>query len=151
MGDLPEPAMFAKNSTTKSSSVMTQIYDTLGKKNQVQFRNDSPDMVRGAGYVFSFVFLVFCAVPPRVRKAKEPFHAAALKMPEVQKGSCPERTLQLLLVEGEKIKSSPCEHLCSLQESLWLCIKLICCTGNVCCRKTSERITRFRRGSLPSS
>ncbi|XP_064021334.1 unconventional myosin-VIIb [Pogoniulus pusillus] len=44
MGDLPEPAMFAKNSTTKSSSVMTQIYDTLGRKNQVQFRNDSPNM-----------------------------------------------------------------------------------------------------------
>ncbi|XP_075273720.1 unconventional myosin-VIIb [Opisthocomus hoazin] len=42
MGDLPEPAMFAKNATTKSSSVMTQIYDTLGRKNQVQFRNDSP-------------------------------------------------------------------------------------------------------------
>uniref|UniRef100_A0A8C3DMC2 Myosin VIIB n=1 Tax=Corvus moneduloides TaxID=1196302 RepID=A0A8C3DMC2_CORMO len=36
MGDLPEPAMFAKNTTTKSSSVMTQIYDTLGRKNQVQ-------------------------------------------------------------------------------------------------------------------
>ncbi|XP_068001386.1 unconventional myosin-VIIb isoform X2 [Melanerpes formicivorus] len=44
MGDLPEPAMFTKNSTTKSSSVMTQIYDTLGKKSQVQFRNDSPHM-----------------------------------------------------------------------------------------------------------
>ncbi|XP_029883331.1 unconventional myosin-VIIb isoform X2 [Aquila chrysaetos chrysaetos] len=44
MGDLPEPAMFAKNATTKSSSVMTQIYDTLGRKNQVQFRNDSPNM-----------------------------------------------------------------------------------------------------------
>uniref|UniRef100_A0A8C3DSZ7 Myosin VIIB n=1 Tax=Corvus moneduloides TaxID=1196302 RepID=A0A8C3DSZ7_CORMO len=41
MGDLPEPAMFAKNTTTKSSSVMTQIYDTLGRKNQVQLRNDS--------------------------------------------------------------------------------------------------------------
>uniref|UniRef100_A0A8B9MXU9 Myosin VIIB n=1 Tax=Accipiter nisus TaxID=211598 RepID=A0A8B9MXU9_9AVES len=34
MGDLPEPAMFAKNATTKSISVMTQIYDTLGRKNQ---------------------------------------------------------------------------------------------------------------------
>ncbi|NXB63334.1 MYO7B protein, partial [Struthidea cinerea] len=45
MGDLPEPAMFAKNTTTKSSSVMTQIYDTLGRKNQVQRRNDSPNMV----------------------------------------------------------------------------------------------------------
>ncbi|XP_069721035.1 unconventional myosin-VIIb [Phaenicophaeus curvirostris] len=44
MGDLPEPAVFAKNATTKSSSVMTQIYDTLGRKNQVQFRNDSPNM-----------------------------------------------------------------------------------------------------------
>lgn len=44
MGDLPEPAMFAKNATTKSGSVMTQIYDTLGRKNQVQFRNDSPNM-----------------------------------------------------------------------------------------------------------
>ncbi|XP_052660758.1 unconventional myosin-VIIb isoform X2 [Harpia harpyja] len=44
MGDLPEPAMFAKNATTKSSSVMTQIYDTLGRKNQLQFRNDSPNM-----------------------------------------------------------------------------------------------------------
>uniref|UniRef100_A0A8C8AHZ3 Myosin VIIB n=1 Tax=Otus sunia TaxID=257818 RepID=A0A8C8AHZ3_9STRI len=29
MGDLPEPAMFAKNATTKNSSMMTQIYDTL--------------------------------------------------------------------------------------------------------------------------
>uniref|UniRef100_A0A8D2P4M7 Myosin VIIB n=1 Tax=Zosterops lateralis melanops TaxID=1220523 RepID=A0A8D2P4M7_ZOSLA len=45
MGDLPEPQMFAKSSTTKSSSVMTQIYDTLGRKNQVQMRNDSPNMV----------------------------------------------------------------------------------------------------------
>ncbi|KAM9378838.1 unconventional myosin-VIIb [Phaethornis superciliosus] len=44
MGDLPEPAMFAKNATSKSSSVMTQIYDTIGKKNHVQFRNDSPNM-----------------------------------------------------------------------------------------------------------
>uniref|UniRef100_A0A8D2P7Z1 Myosin VIIB n=1 Tax=Zosterops lateralis melanops TaxID=1220523 RepID=A0A8D2P7Z1_ZOSLA len=44
MGDLPEPQMFAKSSTTKSSSVMTQIYDTLGRKNQVQMRNDSPNM-----------------------------------------------------------------------------------------------------------
>ncbi|XP_032846433.2 unconventional myosin-VIIb isoform X2 [Tyto alba] len=44
MGDLPEPAMFAKNATTKSGSVMTQLYDTLGRKNQVQFRNDSPNM-----------------------------------------------------------------------------------------------------------
>ncbi|CAM9311704.1 unnamed protein product [Bubo scandiacus] len=44
MGDLPEPAMFAKNATTKSGSMMTQIYDTLGRKNQVQFRNDSPNM-----------------------------------------------------------------------------------------------------------
>uniref|UniRef100_A0A8C8ADR3 Myosin VIIB n=1 Tax=Otus sunia TaxID=257818 RepID=A0A8C8ADR3_9STRI len=35
MGDLPEPAMFAKNATTKNSSMMTQIYDTLGRKNQV--------------------------------------------------------------------------------------------------------------------
>uniref|UniRef100_A0A669QN43 Myosin VIIB n=1 Tax=Phasianus colchicus TaxID=9054 RepID=A0A669QN43_PHACC len=34
MGDLPEPTMFAKNAT-KSSSMMTQIYDTLGRKNQV--------------------------------------------------------------------------------------------------------------------
>ncbi|XP_030312241.1 unconventional myosin-VIIb isoform X2 [Calypte anna] len=44
MGDLPEPAMFAKNATSKSSSVMTQIYDTIGRKNHVQFRNDSPNM-----------------------------------------------------------------------------------------------------------
>ncbi|XP_061861375.1 unconventional myosin-VIIb [Colius striatus] len=43
MGDLPEPAMVAKNSTSKSGSVMTQIYDTLGRKNQVQFRNNSPN------------------------------------------------------------------------------------------------------------
>uniref|UniRef100_A0A8B9Q6R1 Myosin VIIB n=1 Tax=Apteryx owenii TaxID=8824 RepID=A0A8B9Q6R1_APTOW len=43
MGDLPEPTMFAK-SVTKSSSVMTQIYDTIGKKNQVQFRSNSPNM-----------------------------------------------------------------------------------------------------------
>uniref|UniRef100_A0A8C4V796 Myosin VIIB n=1 Tax=Falco tinnunculus TaxID=100819 RepID=A0A8C4V796_FALTI len=35
MGDLPEPAMFAKNATIKSGSVMTQIYDTIGRKNQV--------------------------------------------------------------------------------------------------------------------
>uniref|UniRef100_A0A8C0ZHU8 Myosin VIIB n=1 Tax=Cyanistes caeruleus TaxID=156563 RepID=A0A8C0ZHU8_CYACU len=44
MGDLPEPPMFAKSATTKSSSVMTQIYDTLGRKNQVQLRTDSPNM-----------------------------------------------------------------------------------------------------------
>uniref|UniRef100_A0A8C3Y3G3 Myosin VIIB n=1 Tax=Catharus ustulatus TaxID=91951 RepID=A0A8C3Y3G3_CATUS len=44
MGDLPEPPMFAKTATSKSSSVMTQIYDTLGRKNQVQLRNDSPNM-----------------------------------------------------------------------------------------------------------
>uniref|UniRef100_A0A8C3JZP0 Myosin VIIB n=1 Tax=Calidris pygmaea TaxID=425635 RepID=A0A8C3JZP0_9CHAR len=44
MGDLPEPAMFAKNATSKRGSVMTQLYDTLGRKNQVQFRNDSPNM-----------------------------------------------------------------------------------------------------------
>ncbi|NWY75917.1 MYO7B protein, partial [Erithacus rubecula] len=50
MGDLPEPPMFAKTATSKSSSVMTQIYDTLGKKSQVQLRNDSPNMVRQAGY-----------------------------------------------------------------------------------------------------
>ncbi|XP_035190252.1 unconventional myosin-VIIb isoform X2 [Oxyura jamaicensis] len=43
MGDLPEPAMFARN-VTKNSSMMTQIYDTLGRKNQVQFKNDSPGM-----------------------------------------------------------------------------------------------------------
>ncbi|XP_021250654.1 unconventional myosin-VIIb [Numida meleagris] len=43
MGDLPEPSMFAKN-VTKSGSMMTQIYDTLGRKNQVQFKNDSPNM-----------------------------------------------------------------------------------------------------------
>uniref|UniRef100_A0A803WGR0 Myosin VIIB n=1 Tax=Ficedula albicollis TaxID=59894 RepID=A0A803WGR0_FICAL len=47
MGDLPEPPMFAKTATTKSSSVMTQIYDTLGKKSQVQLRNDSPNMREG--------------------------------------------------------------------------------------------------------
>ncbi|XP_062354885.1 unconventional myosin-VIIb isoform X3 [Cinclus cinclus] len=47
MGDLPEPPMFAKTATTKSSSVMTQIYDTLGRKNQVQLRNDSPNMREG--------------------------------------------------------------------------------------------------------
>ncbi|XP_074955503.1 unconventional myosin-VIIb [Phalacrocorax aristotelis] len=44
MGDLPEPAMFTRNATTKSSSVMTQIYDTLGRKNQDKFRNNSPNM-----------------------------------------------------------------------------------------------------------
>ncbi|XP_066196580.1 LOW QUALITY PROTEIN: unconventional myosin-VIIb-like, partial [Sylvia atricapilla] len=47
MGDMPEPQMFAKSSTTKSSSVMTQIYDTLGKKSQVQMRNDSPNVREG--------------------------------------------------------------------------------------------------------
>ncbi|KAF4791487.1 Unconventional myosin-VIIb [Turdus rufiventris] len=47
MGDLPEPPMFAKTATSKSSSVMTQIYDTLGRKNQVQLRNDSPNMREG--------------------------------------------------------------------------------------------------------
>ncbi|XP_074767829.1 unconventional myosin-VIIb isoform X3 [Athene noctua] len=50
MGDLPEPAMFAKNATTKSGSMMTQIYDTLGRKNQVQFRNDSPNMRESRKY-----------------------------------------------------------------------------------------------------
>ncbi|KAL9845021.1 LOW QUALITY PROTEIN: unconventional myosin-VIIb-like [Geothlypis trichas] len=47
MGDLPEPAMFAKSATAKSSSVMTQIYDTLGRKNQVQLKNDSPNTREG--------------------------------------------------------------------------------------------------------
>lgn len=64
MGDLPEPALFAKNASTKSGSVMTQIYDTFGRKNQVQFRNDSPDMVRGAGCVrifISFLWLLCCS------------------------------------------------------------------------------------------
>uniref|UniRef100_A0A8C8ACZ5 Myosin VIIB n=1 Tax=Otus sunia TaxID=257818 RepID=A0A8C8ACZ5_9STRI len=41
MGDLPEPAMFAKNATTKNSSMMTQIYDTLGRKNQRESRKDN--------------------------------------------------------------------------------------------------------------
>uniref|UniRef100_A0A8C0FAC6 Myosin VIIB n=1 Tax=Bubo bubo TaxID=30461 RepID=A0A8C0FAC6_BUBBB len=41
MGDLPEPAMFAKNATTKSGSMMTQIYDTLGRKNQRESRKDN--------------------------------------------------------------------------------------------------------------
>ncbi|NWU97400.1 MYO7A protein, partial [Upupa epops] len=42
MGDLPEPAVFAKEATARSSSVMTHIHDTLGRKNQVQFRSDGP-------------------------------------------------------------------------------------------------------------
>uniref|UniRef100_A0A8C4VB56 Myosin VIIB n=1 Tax=Falco tinnunculus TaxID=100819 RepID=A0A8C4VB56_FALTI len=41
MGDLPEPAMFAKNATIKSGSVMTQIYDTIGRKNQRESRKDN--------------------------------------------------------------------------------------------------------------
>uniref|UniRef100_A0A669QN85 Myosin VIIB n=1 Tax=Phasianus colchicus TaxID=9054 RepID=A0A669QN85_PHACC len=40
MGDLPEPTMFAKNAT-KSSSMMTQIYDTLGRKNQRESKKDN--------------------------------------------------------------------------------------------------------------
>uniref|UniRef100_K7F551 Myosin motor domain-containing protein n=1 Tax=Pelodiscus sinensis TaxID=13735 RepID=K7F551_PELSI len=43
MGELSEPVMFAKNTNSKSSSVMTQIYDTLGKKSQVQLTgNNTP-------------------------------------------------------------------------------------------------------------
>uniref|UniRef100_A0A8C3JY18 Myosin VIIB n=1 Tax=Calidris pygmaea TaxID=425635 RepID=A0A8C3JY18_9CHAR len=41
MGDLPEPAMFAKNATSKRGSVMTQLYDTLGRKNQRENRKDN--------------------------------------------------------------------------------------------------------------
>ncbi|EMP42626.1 Myosin-VIIb [Chelonia mydas] len=45
MGELPEPAMFAKNTNSKSSSVMTQIYDTLGKKNPVQLMvHNTPEL-----------------------------------------------------------------------------------------------------------
>ncbi|CAM4610476.1 unnamed protein product [Lepidochelys olivacea] len=45
MGELPEPAMFAKNTNSKSSSVMTQIYDTLGKKNQIQLMvHNTPEL-----------------------------------------------------------------------------------------------------------
>uniref|UniRef100_A0A803Y7F7 Myosin VIIB n=1 Tax=Meleagris gallopavo TaxID=9103 RepID=A0A803Y7F7_MELGA len=40
MGDLPEPTMFAKNAT-KSGSMMTQIYDTLGRKNQRESKKDN--------------------------------------------------------------------------------------------------------------
>lgn len=72
MGDLPEPAMFAKNATIRSGSVMTQIYDTLGRKNQVQFRNDSPNMVRGAGYVCIFIcFPWFLCCSTKSEKSKE--------------------------------------------------------------------------------
>uniref|UniRef100_A0A8U7MGC2 Myosin VIIB n=1 Tax=Corvus moneduloides TaxID=1196302 RepID=A0A8U7MGC2_CORMO len=53
MGDLPEPAMFAKNTTTKSSSVMTQIYDTLGRKNQPeQTENHVTDQLRSGEEAF---------------------------------------------------------------------------------------------------
>ncbi|PKK20799.1 myosin VIIB [Columba livia] len=61
MGDLPEPAMFAKNATTKSSSMMTQIYDTLGRKNQVQFLEHSG------------VLLGFFQVTDQLRSGEEAF------------------------------------------------------------------------------
>lgn len=41
-----------------------------------------------AMFAFSFAFLGFCAVLPRARKAKEPFHATVLERPEVQKDPC---------------------------------------------------------------
>uniref|UniRef100_A0A8C4WI61 Myosin VIIB n=1 Tax=Gopherus evgoodei TaxID=1825980 RepID=A0A8C4WI61_9SAUR len=53
MGELPEPVMFAENTNSKSSSVMTQIYDTLGKKSQVQLMsNNTPELVRGRSLYF---------------------------------------------------------------------------------------------------
>lgn len=151
MGDLPEPAMFAKNATTKSSSMMTQIYDTLGRKNQVQFTNNSPNMVRRAGYVCIFIFFpCFLCCSTKNKKSKGTFHATVLETPEVQKGPVrPGRTLQLLLAGGDKAKRSQFEHLSFLNESLLLCIKLISYNGNVCCREKTERITRFPRESLP--
>uniref|UniRef100_A0A670IEJ0 Myosin VIIB n=1 Tax=Podarcis muralis TaxID=64176 RepID=A0A670IEJ0_PODMU len=46
MGDLPE---LGKNTNSKSSSEVTQVYDTFGKKNQLQpTGNCSPDVVRGS-------------------------------------------------------------------------------------------------------
>uniref|UniRef100_A0A8C8S4Z2 Myosin VIIB n=1 Tax=Pelusios castaneus TaxID=367368 RepID=A0A8C8S4Z2_9SAUR len=42
MGELPEPAMFAKSPNSKNSSVMSQIYDTLGKKSQGQHGRSFP-------------------------------------------------------------------------------------------------------------
>ncbi|XP_068136681.1 unconventional myosin-VIIb isoform X2 [Hyperolius riggenbachi] len=36
MGDLPEPVLYAARSASQSSSVMTQIYDTLTKKDRIQ-------------------------------------------------------------------------------------------------------------------
>uniref|UniRef100_A0A8C2TYC3 Myosin VIIB n=1 Tax=Coturnix japonica TaxID=93934 RepID=A0A8C2TYC3_COTJA len=53
MGDLPEPTMFAKNAT-KSGSVMTQIYDTLGRKNQVQFKNNKGRLLELSGALIGF-------------------------------------------------------------------------------------------------
>lgn len=152
MGDLPEPAMFAKNATIRSGSVMTQIYDTLGRKNQVQFRNDSPNMVRGAGYVCIFIcFFWFLCCSIKSDKSKgtlscyHPWNARSAKRDPVS----PHRTLQLLWAGMDKGKTSAFEHLPVFYESFLLCIKLISCNGNVCCRKKAERITRFRRGSLP--
>uniref|UniRef100_A0A8C8S4S6 Myosin VIIB n=1 Tax=Pelusios castaneus TaxID=367368 RepID=A0A8C8S4S6_9SAUR len=53
MGELPEPAMFAKSPNSKNSSVMSQIYDTLGKKSQGQLTgNNAPDLVRGRSLYF---------------------------------------------------------------------------------------------------
>uniref|UniRef100_A0A8C0J2G7 Myosin VIIB n=1 Tax=Chelonoidis abingdonii TaxID=106734 RepID=A0A8C0J2G7_CHEAB len=53
MGELPEPVMFAKNTNSKSSSMMTQIYDTLGKKSQVQLMgNNTPELVRERSLYF---------------------------------------------------------------------------------------------------
>ena len=154
MGDLPEPAMFAKNATTKSSSVMTQIYDTLGRKNQVQFRNDSPSMVRGMGYVcifICFIWLLCCST--KSEKSKGTLSCYCTWNARSAKGSLSVLAghLQLLLAEGDKTKPSPFEHLSFLNESFLLCIKLISYNGNMCCREKAERITRFPRGSLPWS
>uniref|UniRef100_A0A8C5U0K9 Myosin VIIB n=1 Tax=Malurus cyaneus samueli TaxID=2593467 RepID=A0A8C5U0K9_9PASS len=68
MGDLPEPAMFAKNATTKSSSVMTQIYDTLGRKNQVQKGQKKSSLEH-----LSILNESFLAVTDQLRSGEEAF------------------------------------------------------------------------------
>lgn len=53
-------------------------------------------------FMFSFAFLGFCAVLPRVRKAKELFHATVLEKPQVQKGTSQSwQDTQLLLIGEE--------------------------------------------------
>lgn len=111
MGDLPEPAMFARN-VTKNSSMMTQIYDTLGRKNQVQFKSDSPGMVRWAMrlclyfHMLSLISLMFYQ-----DWEKQTNLCMVLKYQKCKRAPVSPRTQQLLLAREDKTKTSLFDHL----------------------------------------